>query len=371
MDTKTQAIQDALKALEAAKNSNISSSSASNQQTRQDPRLKQPSIDPAKIPPNSSNSGSSNNKQQRKAPQIGDQGNKAIQDAEEAERQANEYKDAAEEAAENAETKEEAQSADDLADAAKETADAAKDLQNDISKNGQVSKKELDRLERIKAALSDLNNQAKALEETEKAVFTSQQLAADKKRRKEYEQNVNQQFIDSIYIFIRNAVASLRTPTWKRFNKRYIDSNPILQKGRGRTQNEKIPSINFYFDRSGSWNDAKIAVGQKVVSSLKVFERKGLLKINIYYFGDTIESDPNSPNLGGGTGATQRILDHIEATKADNVVIMTDDDMEHQGKFTSNVTVDGGVWFGFVDGICKRIMKHLQGKKLTKAFELK
>ena len=366
MDTKTQAIEDALKALEAAKSDNFIPTSGSTQKAKRDPRLKQPAIDPNKIPPTNNKSTSSNSgqqKQQKRSPQIGDQGNKAIQDAEEAERQANAYKDAAEEAAENAETKEEAENADDLAD-------AAKDLKADISKSGQISKKELERLDRIKKALNDLDNQAKALEETEKAVFTSQQLAADKQRRREYEQNVNQRFIDSIYLFMRNEVASFRSPTWKRFSKRYVSSNPLLQKGKGRTQNEKIPKINFYFDRSASWDDEKIAVGQKVISSLRVFERKGLLKINIYYFGDTIETDPNSPKLNGGTSATQLILDHIIATKADNVVIMTDDDMDNQGQFTSNVTVDGGVWFGFVGGVCKEIIKHLHGKKLTQGFEL-
>lgn len=303
-------------------------------------------------------------------PQIGDRGDKAIQDAEEAERQANAYKEDAQNTAKNASNDEVEDEANDLADDAANVADNAKKLKKDIEKNG-VGDEEEKRLQRIKDAFNDLENRRKALEETDKAVFTSRQLAADKKRRREYVDNPAARFIDSVQVFIRNQVADLRTPSWKRFSKRYVSSSPLIQKGRARTRNQKIPALNVYFDRSGSWDDNKIKVGQQAIAGLKQFERKGQLKINIYYFSDDIFSSPDDPGAGNSTSATQKILDHIEATNADNVIIMTDDDMDHQGQFTRPVKVDGAVWFVFVGGRCNRIMQYLKGKELTKAYELK
>lgn len=304
-------------------------------------------------------------------PQIGDTGNAAIQAAEEAERQANAYKEDAEKKADNAENPAAEDAANDLADDAKKVADDAKNLKKDIQQNG-VGDEEKKRLQRIADAFADLQNQRDALDETDKAVFSSRQLVADKKRRKEYYKNANKPiekaFIDSVYLFIKNQTAYLRTPSWSRFSKRYVDSSPLLQKGKARTNNNKIPLLNVYFDRSASWDDQKIKAGQSAVAALKQFEKKKLIKINIYYFSDIVSSSPE--DMTQGTGATQLILDHIQATHADNVIIMTDSDMDYQGEFTHAVTVSGAVWFVFVGGTCQRLMRYLRGKQLTKAFEL-
>ena len=306
-------------------------------------------------------------------PQIGDTGDAAIQAAEEAERQANAYKEDAEKKAEDAQDADVKDAANDLADDAKEVADDAKELKKDMQQNG-VGDEEKKRLQRIADAFADLQNRRDALDETDKAVFTSRQLAADEKTRQEYYKNPNKviekAFIDSVYLFIKNQTAYLRTPSWSRFSKRYVDSTPLLQKGKARTYNKKIPLLNIYFDRSASWNDQKIKAGQEAVAALKQFEKKGLIKINIYYFADTISSSPDDPNLGEGTSATQKILDHIQATHADNVIIMTDDDMDYQGKFTHPVTVSGAVWLVFVVRVSERLISNLHGKQLTKVFEL-
>lgn len=381
MDITNKAIEDALKKILQSRQSAPGGSASAGEEEEEDPRLQKPKTpnDPeggegsGESTPDNDFDDDPGNDEPAGMPQIGDRGDGAIQEAEEAERQANAYKEDAQNTAKNADNDALADAAKDLADDAESVENKAKKLRADIEKNG-VGKEEEQRLQRIKDAFNDLENQRKALEETDKAVFTSRQLVADKKRRMEYENNPAARFIDSVKVFIRNQVTDLRSPSWKRFSKRYVDSNPLIQKGKARTRNQKIPLLNVYFDHSASWGEDKIRVGQQAIAGLKQYERKGELKIKIYYFANNIYSTPEEIDSNpdeGGTNATQKILDHIEATHADNVIIMTDSDMDYQGQFTRPVKVDGAVWFVFVGGRCNKIMQYLKGKELTNAYELK
>lgn len=377
MDTKNQAIEDALTAILNSRQGG-GGQGMSGKGMEQDPRLKQPKSknqDQQDGGTSSQKQGAKqNNSQKSKSdPQIGDQGNPDIQAAEEAEREANEYKDAAEGASETAKEAGDDNlqgQADKLADNAEKLADEAKDIKDNIRDNGgEVSDKEKARLKRIQDKLNDAALQKKALEETERAVFNDRQLQADKKRRREYEANPAKRFIQSVEMFIRDQLAYQRTGSWKRPSKKQSPGG-VIAKGKARNYNVPIPRINVYFDRSGSWDDSKIKVGQQAIAGLKDLEKKGKIKIGVYYFSDHVHSTPEEAEKEGGTSATQEILDHIEATHANNVIIMTDSDMDGQGRFTRPVKVDGAVWFAFKGGRCKEIMQYLRGAKMTKAYDL-
>lgn len=308
----------------------------------------------------------------KRQPQIGDRGNEAIQAAEEAARQANIYKEDSKQAAKSAGEAGEKDLENDNKDLAKEAAKTekeAEELADDIEEDG-LDQEKKDQIKRIQDHLNDIETQRKLLDETERAVFTSRQLEADKKRRREYEDNPAKRFLDSVQLFIKDEVAYERTSSWKRPNKRYPISTGIIQRGKARNYNVPVPLLAVYFDRSGSWDDEKIKVGQQAIASLNQFVKKGQLKIKIYYFGDDISSDPDDPSLGHSTSATQKILDHIQAIHANNVIIMTDSDMDHQGEFTRQVTVPGAVWFLFKGGRCNKIMQYLHGRKLNKVYDL-
>lgn len=368
MDTKNQAIEDALTAILTSRSGGTGGQGPD---MKQDPRLKQPRS--KNQDQQDGDSSSQNQDTKQNSPQIGDQGNPDIQAAEEAARKANEYKDAAEEASETAKEAGDDNlqgQADKLADKADKLADEAKDIKDNIKDNGgEVSDKEKARLKRIQDKLNDAALQKKALEETERAVFTDRQLQADRKRRREYEANPAKRFIQSVEMFIRDQLAYQRTGSWKRPSKKQSPGG-VIAKGRARNYNVPIPKINVYFDRSGSWDDSKIKVGQQAIASLKDLEKKGKIKIGVYYFSDKVHSTPEEAEREGGTSATQQILDHIEATHANNVIIMTDSDMDVQGAFTRPVKVDGAVWFAFKGGRCKKIMQYLKGAKMTKAYDL-
>ena len=303
--------------------------------------------------------------------QIGDRGSAEIQAAEEAERKATIEKEKAEDAANRAKEAGNDYLKDqnkDLAKQAQDIQDDAKDLADDIDENG-LSKKEAERLKKINDRLYDVENQRKALDETERAVFSSRQLAGDRKRRLEYERNPSADFLKSLQLFIRDQVSDQRFSSWSRPDRRFSGTN-IIHKGKATKHDVPVPLLAVYFDRSASWDDEKIKVGQRAIASLDKYVKRGELKIKVYYFGDEVTSDPNDPGLNGGTGATQKILDHIESIKANNVIIMTDSDMDGQGEFYRKVTVPGAVWFLFKGGRCYKIMEYLHGKKLNKVFDL-
>lgn len=303
--------------------------------------------------------------------QIGDRGSAEIQAAEEAERKATIEKEKAEDAANKAKEAGDDDLADqnnDLAKEAQDVQDEANDLADDIDENG-LGKKEAERLKKIKDRLEDIENQRKAIDETERAVFNSRQLAGDRKRRLEYERDPSANFLKSVQLFIKDQVSDQRFSSWNRPDKRFSGTN-IIHKGKATKHDVPVPLLAIYFDRSASWNDEKIKVGQRAIASLDKYVKRGELKIKVYYFADDISSDPEDRKLGGSTSATQKILDHIESIKANNVIIMTDGDMDGQGEFTRKVTVPGAVWFLFKGGRCYKIMEYLHGKKLNKVYDL-
>ena len=61
------------------------------------------------------------------------------------------------------------------------------------------------------------------------------------------------------------------------------------------------------------------------------------------------------------------VIDHIKATKPDNVIILTDSD-SNSGYQTAEVP--GGVWFLFYESDAPDFVKRLRGRKLTRAFVL-
>lgn len=399
MDTTNKAIEDAL---EAILGSRQTGGKTSPQKVENDPRLKQPPQNPndseqnqdsgdsgsfgdnkskgnkqgkksksSQSKDNKDNNSNSKTTKKNKKPQIGDQGNKEIQEAEEAARQANAYKEDAQQKSDQAKKDGDDDlqgQADKLADKADELKDKAEDLAKDM-KDGGVGEAEKARLKKIQDELNDAKIRKDLLDETDRAVFTDRQLQADKKRRKEYENAPARRFLDSLQMFIRDELSYQRAASWKHPSKKQSPGG-IISKGKARSYNVEVPKINVYFDRSGSWDDSKIKVGQQAVASLKDLEKKGKIKIGVYYFADHVHSTPEEAEAEGGTGACQEILDHIKATKANNVIVMTDSDMDYQGAFTNPVKVSGAVWFLFKGGRCDEMVKYLHGAKMTKVYDL-
>lgn len=366
-DEQKQATLAAIQDLINSKQNIDGGTSGGSQQPQDDPRLNKP------IKSGQSQSDQSQKSSGRKirGPQIGDRGNPDIQAKEAAER-AKEIEEESKESANmagNTGDKGLEDANNDLAKAAGKVGDEANDLSDDLN-DSEPSDAETARLQRIQDKLNDLENRRKALDETERAIFTASQLEADKKHRREWEYNPGQSFLHSVYRFIKDEVDSVKMASWKKPDKRYAGTS-IIHKGKAVNHNAPIPSLAVYFDRSGSIGEKEVQLCNQAIASLKQFEKRGELKIKVYYFADTVSSNPNEVE-GGGTSATQLILDHARAIHANNIIVLTDDDMDHQGEFTRPLTVPGAVWLLFANGKrCRKLIEYLHGRAMTRIYDLK
>lgn len=271
-----------------------------------------------------------------KTPQIGDKGDEVFQSKEEKERQAQIEKEKEEFGDEDEETEEEKQQR--LDDIKKARGDdiTRQEIENETS--GKVNRD----MQRKKAA--------QGLEQVSSPI---------------------QRFRASLDKFIANQVRREKNKTWKRSDMRYEGSG-VMRRGKQYTRNTKIPKINVYFDRSGSWGDADTKVGMEAIGILNNYVNRGEITIDIYYFANHVGTTTSSGEIGRGTGAGAEIAEHIISTKPDNVIIMTDDDMDY-GRWEEileapKVKVPGAAWFLFRRAASKALPEWIQGRKQTRQF---
>lgn len=131
---------------------------------------------------------------------------------------------------------------------------------------------------------------------------------------------------------------------------------------------EVIPVIDIYFDVSGSWDSEDIEIGKKAIATVKEFEDAGEIKLNIFYFSNGVSNTFESTRAiyGTGTHGWREVLKNIKATDAQNIMIMTDDDIEYLGSAKQGPTcrVDGCVWFLWKNGLASpSCVSHLIGRQ--------
>lgn len=176
------------------------------------------------------------------------------------------------------------------------------------------------------------------------------------------------EFLNSLYraIALQVQTNEVQDDTWSAINRRYSGTG-VLKQGQRKNDlpDKKIPIIDFYFDQSGSWDEQDIAAGKKAVEALVDMEEKGQIKINIYYFSNHVFNDAASARAEGGTRAWNDIVKNIITTKATNVVIMTDSDMEDwwEGHIALKYVVPGYVWYLWRNGDnAPRLPRDLKGR---------
>ena len=233
------------------------------------------------------------------------------------------------------------------------------------------------RAQKIKDFLNDAQNKINAQQDDVSAIRKER----EEKQRKDYEkwfkQRTDLRFLSSLDKLVKTQTARHRESTWRRPSKNVVPGSDVLRKGRRGVESKTVPLVAVFYDRSGSWDEEKTAVGDKAISMLtQNYEKRGLIKLQLFFFADNVSSNEHDPELGGGTSANQLILDKINQIRATNVIIITDSDMDStdrhsQHPFTGKVTkVPGGVYFLFKGGRCSRIMQVLKGETLTEAYDL-
>lgn len=304
---------------------------------------------------------------EKKPLEIGNQGDPEIQAQEEAERTKQIAKEMADEMKKGDSTEAKC-NAEDLQD----VADKADSLVKDI-KDGKVDVDEAKELEKrvadIEKAFKEAATDASIIAETEEKIKAEK---IDKKTREmlTYMNDDMNRFEASIGSFIKKALTDQKSSTWRRPNRRSTGgAGEPLRKGRQWQENKHIPSINVYFDQSGSWGESDIKEGLKVLGTFNRYRDKGSLKMNVKFFADHVHDNAEDARKEGGTDLASVFKD-IENTHPDNVVIMTDRDGDYNN--LSYIEVPGVVWLLFKNGErSQKVIDHLHGRTQTQIFDIK
>ena len=160
--------------------------------------------------------------------------------------------------------------------------------------------------------------------------------------------------------FVERECGEVEDRTYRRFNPSYEDSGFIVRT-RTRYYDENIPVINVYWDTSSSFDDPKKTAGARAaINSIQGYEKKGLIKINVFYFNTQIHDKP----VNGGTDGNC-IIQHVQETKPDNVIVISDSDINNA---YDTATVPGAVWCLFYDSNAPVFIKKLRGKRENKWY---
>lgn len=260
------------------------------------------------------------------------------------------------------------------ADKAQQALDDAKDDIKDIDKEKaqqgnvfdsdkqQKERSELaKRVEQIRKLLDDPDIQRQGKGESQRAV-QKDRLIKQAKLADRYKSNPLVKFTLDLNNFIKQQTANYRGSTWTRFNKTSVRTG-LIKPGITSYAQTDIPEINVYWDVSGSFSDPKKTEGaRRAIATLQKYVREKKIKIKTWYFADRVSS--TEENAGGGTKG-QPILDHIQATKPANVIVITDSDISD---CTTPTTVPGAVWLLFYGSESPNLRAYLRGKQETKSY---
>jgi hypothetical protein len=149
--------------------------------------------------------------------------------------------------------------------------------------------------------------------------------------------------------------------SWAALDRRHEDDPSILKKGiilDDKYDGDK-PSINVYFDQSGSWDDDDIKVGMRALSVINEFVERNELNLNIFYMSaggvfTTAAQARAFPAAEGWHAAIQ----HIRESKAKNVIVLSDSHLDSPHFAYSNrptgdngkTYIDGCTWWLWRDG---------------------
>ena len=164
--------------------------------------------------------------------------------------------------------------------------------------------------------------------------------------------------------------------TYARVNRHHEDDDMALPGIRiDEIPEYKKPSIDIYFDQSGSWGKSEVSRGMAAIADILELEKEDLLKLNIYYFSEILTQDQNEARARGLRECWDLVIQNIDTEpKTQNVIIMTDSDIGHDYgspgqrgcKNGIGTTVSGCVWFLWKNG--KRVpeaSKKLRGRQGT------
>ena len=181
-------------------------------------------------------------------------------------------------------------------------------------------------------------------------------------------------FKASLYRAIKDQVdeAEDEIETWAALDRRHEDDPDIIVKGRMLDDGEEaIPSINVYFDQSGSWTSSDIEKGIRAISVINEFHENKEIKLNIYYMsaGGIFTTAAAARRFYQAEGWAAA-LKHIKETKVKNAIILSDNDLDYFETWNrptgdnGRTIIDGCVWWLWKDAsVSKKALNELIGRR--------
>jgi hypothetical protein len=170
--------------------------------------------------------------------------------------------------------------------------------------------------------------------------------------------------------------------TWAALDRRHEDDPSIIKKGYVKDdvfEDDGIPTINVYFDQSGSWTNKDIEIGKRAISVINDFHEKGEIKLQIFYISaGGVFTNAAAARADGGAEGWRAALDHIKASKVKNVIILSDSDLDHF-EWSNRPTGDNGVtriegcvwWLWKNAEVSKKALKELIGRNGNFQYQFK
>lgn len=219
-----------------------------------------------------------------------------------------------------------------------------------------------ERVAKIKDAFDKLRQTGKLDIENAKVKRAERQAKEIRKIQTKQSSGLNK-FKLNLNKFIDDEISSEEEFSYRTENPWYADTEFVM-KGKQETDNVNIPSINVYWDVSGSFsNPAKTAGAESAINSLQKYVRRGQIVMHTYYFADRVSNTRNG--AGGGTNGVP-VAEHIASTRPTNVIIITDSDISQFPK----TVVPGAAWMLFYDSRSTVLENNLRGRKSTKVYDI-
>lgn len=221
------------------------------------------------------------------------------------------------------------------------------------------------RVAQIQEVLKDIKISEQIKDETTSAVRKDKQARAARDIERIQGSGLYQ-FKLNLNRFIASQIEEYEDDSYARIHPSYEDSEFILP-GKMWKEEKHIPKINVYWDVSGSFNDAaKTAGARQAIETLNKYVRDEQIVIDVFYFAADVSDKKKGVNTWGTNGTP--ILDHIEATNPDNVIVITDGDISDCRR---SVKVPGAAWMLFYDSRSQNLIDHLSGKRQTKYYDVR
>ena len=220
--------------------------------------------------------------------------------------------------------------------------------------------------QKIQDAFKDLDMKQKIFDQANAAIQRERQRSVTLKDNELKSDPLNQ-FKLNLRKFVQKEIAVKKVKDYKYFNPlNHRLGNDLIFKGKGKDPVRHIPQINVYWDVSWSFsNPAKTAAARSAINTLHQYQKRGDIKLNVYYHGDHVSANKEEVENTGNNG--DNVVKHIRQTNPDNVIVITDGDLSYT---RTSHQVPGAVWFLFYGARSQGLVDNLTGKKDNQIYDI-